>query len=252
MTNCERQAEATEPAALVETDGVIQRLTGPAAVAHHGGRDFWIVVSLLALLTLAISIVARFVAYLPGDVRIEQAYQSVGLPVLGGLMHIENALGSPWPAVTIISAVAVVLFLVHDRRLALVFLLANALRGVGSLVKDVVNRPRPSASLVHVTDHASGASFPSGHVFSAVLLYGMLAILLEAVPLPRPVRRSLQLLCLAVILLMGPARVYSGAHWPSDVIGGYLWGTTLLLLAIRAGLAVRLLPSPLRSGSNHR
>jgi len=41
------------------------------------------------------------------------------------------------------------------------------------------------------------------------------------------------LACLALILLTGYGRILVGAHWPSDVLGGYLWGGLLLLLALR-------------------
>jgi membrane-associated phospholipid phosphatase len=43
-------------------------------------------------------------------------------------------------------------------------------------------------------------------------------------------------LLFAAVLLTGVASVYLGVHWPSDVVGGYLWGLVLLL----PGLAVAL------------
>jgi membrane-associated phospholipid phosphatase len=39
---------------------------------------------------------------------------------------------------------------------------------------------------------------------------------------------------MAVLVLSAPANVYMGVHWPSDVLGGYAWGTALLLPAIFA------------------
>ncbi len=198
-------------------------------------RGFWVVWAVLATLTLALSMSARFESRFPGDLQIERDVQSISVPVAGGLLNFENTIGSPWPAVTIIVVLTLGLVLIRRWRWALLFGAINALRGVGSIVKGAVNRPRPSVSLVHVTDHSSGASFPSGHVFSAVLLYGALAVVIEILPLPRILRRIVQTLCLLVVLLMGPARVYAGAHWPSDVLGGYLWGALLLLLALKVG-----------------
>jgi len=37
-----------------------------------------------------------------------------------------------------------------------------------------------------------------------------------------------------LIVLIGPSRVFLGAHWASDVVGGYLIGTIWLILLILA------------------
>jgi len=197
-----------------------------------GSRGFWITWTVLAAITLTLTLGAHGTATYPGDVRLARAIQSLDVPLIGGILQSENTIGNPWPAVTIIVAVTLVLLVIRHTTLAVLFVGTNALRGVGSVVKDLVIRPRPAVPLVRVTEHASGTSFPSGHVFSAVLLYGMLAVLVEMLPLPRSLRRCAQAVCLLVVLLMGPARVYVGAHWPSDVLGGYLWGSLLLLLVL--------------------
>jgi membrane-associated phospholipid phosphatase len=38
----------------------------------------------------------------------------------------------------------------------------------------------------------------------------------------------------ALLMLAGVANLYLGVHWPSDVLGGYLWGLVLLLPALAA------------------
>ena len=67
--------------------------------------------------------------------------------------------------------------------------------------------------------------------------------------------------CLTLLILVGPARIYVGAHWASDVIGAYLLGIVWLSasprlydawLARRAGSAVPcgLVRASRRSTSN--
>lgn len=236
MSSEAARGELPQPSELAENNVLVGgALTthGVLRPLHTGG--FWVLWMVLVTLTVTLSIAARFESRFPGDLRIERAVQSISVPLVGGLLNFENTIGSPWPAVIIITVITIGLLLIRHGRLALLFVTTNALRGVGSIVKGVVNRPRPDVSLVHVTDHSSGASFPSGHVFSAMLLYGALAVVVEMLPLPLVVRRCVQMLCLLVVILMGPARVYAGAHWPSDVLGGYLWGALLLLLALKVG-----------------
>jgi len=103
----------------------------------------------------------------------------------------------------------------------------------GSLFKWVVGRPRPSASLVKVWTIIPNESFPSGHVVSYVTLYGFLFCLVTWRISNRLLRATLHLLLGALVLLVGPSRIYLGAHWASDVIGGYLLGSLWLFLSIQ-------------------
>ena len=43
--------------------------------------------------------------------------------------------------------------------------------------------------------------------------------------------------CLGLLLLIGPSRIYMGAHWTSDVLGAYLLGGLWLSVVLRAYVA---------------
>jgi len=82
------------------------------------------------------------------------------------------------------------------------------------LVKSLVHRGRPSQYLPHVNLHgpaASGLGFISGHAAVAVALASVASPYLS-----RRARRVAWTLAAVVCL----SRVYVGAHWPLDVIGG--------------------------------
>jgi undecaprenyl-diphosphatase len=113
-------------------------------------------------------------------------------------------------------------------------LIAAASRPLGTIVKEIVERPRPSAGLVPYVEGASGFSYPSGHVFGTVLLVGFIAYLL--IERQRDVRKQVLVAggAAAFILLMGLQRVYAGAHWPTDTLGAYLWGGLVLFGLIQA------------------
>jgi undecaprenyl-diphosphatase len=97
------------------------------------------------------------------------------------------------------------------------------------LLKQLINRPRPSADLVHVTAVLTDPSFPSGHVVQYCTRCGF-AFFLVYVLEGRSVRRTILLILLAVpMVLVGPSRLYLGQHWLSDVVGGYAVASLLLV-----------------------
>jgi undecaprenyl-diphosphatase len=111
-----------------------------------------------------------------------------------------------------------------SRRAGLLVLLASAAPLFSSLLKLILG-PVPLDALAY--SPASAASFPSGHVAYATGLLGYIAVLTY--------RHKCYLCCgcaLAVVVMMGPVRVLSGTHLPSDVLGGYAIGGGWLAIVL--------------------
>jgi membrane-associated phospholipid phosphatase len=195
----------------------------------------WLIISAVTgLPAAALSIaVALHAAPLPGDRWTARAIQD--FPATGSLADFVNATGTyRWTVL-----VAVVLLMgvrLGPTRAGLRALLPLAVLGVlwpGSmLLKRAIESPRPTAAHgIRVEGAFEGFGFPSGHVYGDVLVYGYVAALLPAL-LPHRVARLAQAGCLGVIVLAGFSRIVVGAHWPSDTVGAYLWGTAALGLVL--------------------
>ena len=127
-------------------------------------------------------------------------------------------------------AVAVLLALLGERRAAIALAAGIALLPVLQAgVKELVDRPRPMAALVELRAAFDSPSFPSGHVMSPTLLYGFLLYLSFRSALPLWLRTAAGTWSGFVLVFAGPASVWLGVHWPSDVLGGWAWGLVLLL-----------------------
>ena len=104
--------------------------------------------------------------------------------------------------------------------------------GIVLLIKLAIGRPRPLSSLVDVVAPVSGNSFPSGHVMFYTVFFGFLFFLAWA-RLPASLGRAAALtICGGLVLLIGPSRMYLGAHWLSDVIAAHLLGLIILTFGI--------------------
>ena len=98
-------------------------------------------------------------------------------------------------------------------------------------LKEYIKRARPP---YHEAAHTSGYSFPSGHSMTAFVAYGMLAyILIQLIPHRRSRQAAVGALGI-LVLLIGFSRMFLGAHWLSDVVGGFAAGACWLGLCITA------------------
>lgn len=107
---------------------------------------------------------------------------------------------------------------------------------LSDFLKNLFRRPRPD---YWVLIHEPTYSYSSGHAMFALLVYGLWAWFVWNSGLPRPLR-----LVLAPLLALWAggivwSRMALGAHYPTDLIGGILLGTTTLSLAAAIWAALR-------------
>lgn len=82
-------------------------------------------------------------------------------------------------------------------------------------------------------------SYPAGHVMSPTVFYGYLLVTVAARErLPSLLRVFVGAVCAVVLSLTGIANVWLGVHWPSDVVGGYVWGAVLVLFGLAGSAAL--------------
>ncbi|MEU9481512.1 phosphatase PAP2 family protein [Streptomyces sp. NPDC048191] len=99
-------------------------------------------------------------------------------------------------------------------------------------VKSVVDRPRPVWP--DPVDSARYAAFPSGHAMTATVACGLLLWLLHRFGAGRLPRRTAVAAAVVSVVGVGLTRVWLGVHWPSDVLGGWLFGAFMVFLAVVA------------------
>ena len=136
------------------------------------------------------------------------------------IFKIITNLGSFW-------GILIVIFLVFlvNRKVSYICLGASIIQtSLNRVIKAIVRRPRPN---VDVFIRESNFSFPSGHAMAITCLYGLLIYYLYKSEIRY--RKLLIVICVLIIVLVSLSRVYLGVHYFSDIIGGILLSSTLVL-----------------------
>jgi len=100
------------------------------------------------------------------------------------------------------------------------------------ILRDIYDRPRPSGDIVNVYGGPQGFSYPSGTAMHTMLFYGWVIYLLPRLTRSVNIRYGLSAFLVGWIGLHGLWVVHHGRHWPSDVLGGYLYGLMYLIVII--------------------
>ena len=203
---------------------------------HVGCASIWPVTIrfIIVALPLALLLAAGAMVWdrLPGDLPLARAIQEVDAAPWESTMEFVSYIGM-WAPMMGFTGHLLGLFLLR-RQWAEVAVTGGALLsfGVNPLLKIIVDRPRPTDDLIAVLQSHDGLSFPSGHAFTAVVIMGLLFYLAPRLLSWRWAVTVVRAASLVMILLTGLSRVYLGAHWPSDVLGGLLFGGITLALLI--------------------
>jgi len=127
------------------------------------------------------------------------------------------------------------------RAVVSVVVLAAAWR-VGDAFKDYFERARPARELVF---SESSYAYASSHATLALTFYAGLALYAWRADLPLGVRTALGVAAAAFILAQSWSRLALGAHWLTDILGGFLLAVPLLIIQdalTRAGPASAAAP----------
>jgi membrane-associated phospholipid phosphatase len=152
-------------------------------------------------------------------------------PGLTDSFHIISALGS-LEALVLVSLLVAVALLVRRCWSPLAAWLVAVLGGeaMNLLLKDLIARPRPHFERPLVVE--TSYSFPSGQAMESLVVYGMLAYFAVLASRGQG-KRALSVGGAAVLVaLIGFSRLYLGAHYFSDVAGGFAAGGAWLSAVI--------------------
>ncbi|MEO6600999.1 MAG: phosphatase PAP2 family protein [Polyangiaceae bacterium] len=150
--------------------------------------------------------------------------------------------GSVLPMTVLACAVWLVLVGAGRKREAL-HLLTSAVGCVALNVtlKLIFHRARPSAEFPYLLPRPTDLSFPSGHTMGGAGVIISLAVVMRALRPPRAVWVATAVLAGCWVLSVAFSRVYLGAHYPSDVLGGLLAAASWIS-AVTGWVYPRLLP----------
>jgi undecaprenyl-diphosphatase len=148
---------------------------------------------------------------------------------LHNTMTIASFLGQPIISASILGCIAVWAWDEKNTKLVIAGASGGAGIVVNSLLKFWLGRQRPATHYVK-NMWFDTFSFPSGHSAGSLIAYGLLIYLAWHL-FPIPLATCMGALGIVLLVLVGVSRIYLGAHYPSDVLGGWgIGGVTLLAI----------------------
>ena len=190
---------------------------------------------------IAVGVITAIVVmhpYLQLDATIERDIQATNLGPLTLTFPFFTWLGGPGGIP--MQIVVILLVLLLNRRAWFLALAALAGGLWYEAIVHLVNRPRPTVGqILRVTEHPGSTSFPSGHLIFITISLAVLMLCLGHRYLPGWAKPIGWVLVAAIVLTVGLDRIYVGAHWPSDVLGGFLVGVAWTSLSLSLGRLTR-------------
>ena len=197
-------------------------------------------VAALSFAILTALVIAKHTAVL--DRQLILSLRAEASPLLTTILLAVTFTSGPL-AIPAVLAFAVAIFRRSGPR-ATIYYAAACVTGqlLNALLKYDIHRPRPRGISPRLTA-AGGFGYPSADAMLAVLIFGLGTLMLTWTIRSARLRAIMLAVAAIFVVLACIARVYLGAHWPSDVVGGVLAGTACA--AFFAHVARREPPIPI-------
>jgi membrane-associated phospholipid phosphatase len=186
-------------------------------------------VCLITFILLSLYVVTEPPQFL--DIHISKEIQENQNGLVNNIMIAISWFGRT--TVSVIMVILLSLFLILQKHINEALLMISTLFSgiIGLALKMLINRPRPTKDIVVLLEDTKYQSFPSGHVLFYTVFFGsLILIVLTANIFSNKTKMMLTMACLAMIFFGAVSRVYLGAHWFTDVLGGFILGIMFLFI----------------------
>lgn len=168
------------------------------------------------------------------DLLVSQELQEDPTALLDTLMKSFSWLGTVYVAAIMVIAFSIIFFVFKYTREGFFVLSCLLSGGVSYVLKTLIDRPRPTTDFVRIVEETHYQSFPSGHVLFYTAFFGTLMVIaISSSILKLSMKIIISIICAVMIVLGAVSRIYLGAHWFTDVIGGFIVGVLFVMLTGR-------------------
>ena len=188
----------------------------------------WIILAILVIVFAFITYAVVTGKSADFDMNVYKAVTRVTNPALDKIFKVITFFGS---VIGIVVFVVAVLIFMKDKKKAL--WIAGGTAGatiLNNIVKFIVRRGRPAEPLFRILVIEKSYSFPSGHTMGSVGFYGMIMFFILRSNLEKSKKIIYSTLLTLLVLAVMISRLYLGAHFATDVIGGAVAASAFLIV----------------------
>lgn len=184
---------------------------------------------IICLICMVLFLILAYLVKTNKDIMLDEfIYSIVSKVINNNLTSIVKFITNIGSSVSVILITILALIVLKNKKIGL-FLSLNliVITIFQYILKAIFARLRPiDINLIEVT----GFSFPSGHSLTAMAFFGFIIYLVYNSSLKY---KKVYIIALSIlILLIGLSRIYLGVHYPTDVLGGFTFSISYLIIYI--------------------